>query len=127
MPEYSYAIGTTTSTLVNLENLISCPPTDSEFTNTEALHTCADGSIIGEGYSQCSWLFIYLSWDDFALLLSYLHGKASEEVYITTRTPNNIYTTYKAIIHRPAIPGNAKQNVGGWFKVTFKFTHMIAI
>lgn len=126
MADYSYRIGATSGSMVNLEDLISVVPAGCRFNYHPLARIDGNGLSVGDGYSTCAWLFEFLSWTDLDTMLDYLSGEETVALYIDTRRPDNTYDTYTAVMHRPRIPTEATQIIGGWRNVTFRFTHLEA-
>lgn len=111
----------------NLEDLISVAPAGCRFRYHPIARISGDGLAVGDGYAQCEWLFDYLSWTDLGTLLAFLNGDESVSLYINTRRPDDTYSTYSAVMHRPRVPDEATQIIGGWRSVTVRFTHLEAV
>jgi hypothetical protein len=122
MSDYEYELGATEVGMVNIETLISAVPSGVTFTYTPVVRVAGNGLAIGDGYPTCEWSFEYLSWADFGTMLAFLGSSESASVYIKTRRPDNTYDTYTAVMHRPLVPQEAKQTIGGWTRITFRFT-----
>lgn len=126
MADYLYRIGATAGTMLNLEDVISVPPAGCRFNYHPIARISGDGMSVGDGYSTCVWVFQFLSWADLYTMLDYLAGEETVALYIDTRRPDNTYATYSAVMHRPRVPNEATQVMGGWRNVTFTFTHLEA-
>ena len=124
MPDYNYQLGTTEANMVNIETLISAVPSGVIFVYSSIISISGIGTAVGDGYPSCEWSFEYLSWADFGTMLAFLNGLESAIVYINTRRPDNTYDTYTAVMHRPVVPQDAKQIIGGWTQITFRFTRL---
>jgi len=125
--DYEYKIDTSSVSMDNLEDLISVPPAGCRFTRHPLVRTSGEGATVGDGYSQCEWFFEFLSWTDLDTMLDFLGGEEAVSLYINTRRPDNEYIKYSAVMHRPRVPGEAAQEIGGWRNVTFRFTHLEAV
>lgn len=127
MAEYEYKIDTSSVNMDNLEDIISVVPSGVHFRYNSVVRVAGDGLAVGDGFPQCEWRFDYLSWTDIGTMLAFLGGDESISLYINTRRPDDTYGTYSAIMCRPQVPSEAEQRIGGWFDVTFKFTHLEAV
>ena len=124
MSEYEYKIGLSESGMANIETLISAVPSGVTFVYSSVVSISGTGTAVGDGYPTCEWSFEYLSWTDFGTMLAFLGGLESAVVYINTRRPDNSYDTYTAVMHRPSVPQEAKQTIGGWTRITYRFTRL---
>lgn len=122
--DYEYMIDTVSEDMDNLEVLIGAVPAGVHFRYHSTIRTSGEGLGVGDGYAQCEWPFDFLSWTDLGTMLDFLNGNESASLYINTRRPDNTYSVYSAIMHRPRVPGEATQIIGGWRNVTFRFTHL---
>ena len=127
MPDYNYQLGTTEANMVNIETLVSAVPSGVIFTYYPVSNVGGTGIAEGEGYPSCIWIFDYLSWTDYVTMLNYFGTAESVSVYINTRRQDNTYATYTAVMHRPRMPQDARQGIGGWTNIIFRFTHLVTI
>lgn len=121
---YRYKIDVVSTGMAYLEDVISVAPAGVRFRHHPIVHVAGDGVGLGTGYPQCEWLFDYLSWTDLGTMLAYLGTKESVSLYINTRRPDDTYQKYSAVMHRPRVPSEATQVIGGWRNVIFRFTHL---
>jgi len=124
MADYEYRIDTSTEDMNNVETLLGIAPAGVRFRYHPVIQQSGIGVSGGSGFPQCEWVFDYLSWASLGVMLAFFGGDESVNLYINTRRPDDTYQVYSAIMHRPSVPGEATQIIGGWRDVTFRFTHL---
>jgi hypothetical protein len=101
MAEYSYEIGTTSST-TNLESLtVPVNPPRSEFIEWTREYDKADGQMGGDGYPMAVWHFDVLTQAMVTQLRTFCSGK-SAAVYIKTRKNDGTFVKYAAVMVWPS-------------------------
>ena len=125
MAVYDYEIGANYAGRQNIEDILDIPPMGAEFNYSSVLRHQGDGKTVGDGYATCVWHFIYLTWADYKTMLDYIgDGNESEDVVIRTRRPDDTYEYYDAVMHRPRVPDDSKQQRLGWHNIVFRFTRL---
>lgn len=110
MTEYSYEIGSTSST-TNVESLtIPVNPPRGTFVEYTREYDKADGQVGGDGYPAAVWHFDILTQAQVTQLRTFCSGK-SALVYIKTRRYDGTFVKYSAIMIWPS--DQMKKRVAG--------------
>ena len=127
MAEYSYEIGTTSST-TNVESLtVPLYPPRSEFVAWSRTYDKADGLVGADGYPMALWHFDLLTAAQIAQLKtsSGVSGK-SGATYIKTRTDTNSFVKYSAIMIWPDDVAKKRVFRDRYLDVTIEFRKLVA-
>jgi hypothetical protein len=128
MAEYSYEIGTTSST-TNLESLTApVNPPRSEFVPWSRTYDRADGVVASDGYPVARWHFDVISATQIAQLKtsSGVSGK-SGACYVKTRTDTNAFTKYSCILIWPDDISAKRVFRDRYLDVTIEFRKLVAV
>lgn len=129
MARYSYELGKTQATMVNLESFTTgvqnVPPRGMAVDPVSVRRTGADGLSYGDGYPSTVWHFDVITGDQLDDILALIGTAESGPVYLRTRTEDGKYHVYRAIMHRPVVhKDRTPAFVERWKDVDLRFTRL---
>jgi len=122
-----FEIGTTTATMVNVEEAdIGVAPPDVTFVQYPDTYVGGNGQVHGDGFPQAEWKFPFMTEAQYnTLKIAYCPNGQSSTVVIRTLTDESSYNRYSAIIRWPQNV-RALYTSGGYVNLSFLFTHLEA-
>ena len=119
-----FKISTSTAGYVNINTLMPiAKEPDWSYAQYSREDILGDGTVRGSGYPISEWHFGYLTHSEFAALKEFCPGK-SASVYMVTKTHENTYGTYTAVM---VWPENVRWQNSKAIDVTVKFQKMEAV
>ena len=123
--DYEFKLGTTYGGMVNIEttSALNNPPSEWTYKLGAERYTAGDGWDYYDGDVQVTWFFPFLKVSAWQWLEGLFSGtNASVNVYIKTKTDDDTYGEFTAVMHKPEIGDTARRGTGGYFDVTIRFT-----
>jgi hypothetical protein len=129
---YSYEIGTSPDTMVNVESLASTcvcvAPQGLAVDPVSVRRVGADGQTYGDGYPTCRWFFSAMQQAQLDALLAYFGTAESVSLYIRTRQVSGAYALYQAVAHRPIVHETLTPRYASlWADCTIRFTMLVLV
>jgi len=116
MTQYSFEIGTTSST-TNLESLtvpVNPPSRPPDYKEWSSSYDQADGGMAGDGYPIAIWTFDYLTAAQVAQLRTFCTGR-SAAIYINTLINDDTYDKFSCVMIWDA-DQQSKREFGGYVR-----------
>lgn len=124
MTQYSYGLGST-STTVNVESLtVPLPPPRSAYVEFTRQYDKSDGQAGGDGYPSTVWHFDALTQAQVTQLRAFCSGK-SAAVYVVTRIPAGTFSKFAAVMIWPS-DLMAKRVAARYLDVQIQFRRLVA-
>ena len=121
---YSYMLGLTSGTIVNVETLMS--PPRSEYQPFSLFYTTGDGQELGDGHAKTTWVIDYMTEAQLTTLMAYFGTAQSVTIYIRTRSDTRAWVYRTGKMHRPKVPEDMTMAPLGAKDVTIRFTQLEA-
>ena len=127
--DYEFKLGLTYVGMVNIEAVaaLNNPPSEWTYRMGAERYTAGNAKEYYDGNVQCTWRFQVLKVAAWQWLEALFTGTdASVDVFMQTKTDDDAYDEFTAIMHKPEIGDSARRGVGGYFDVLVRFTELEA-